>query len=97
MPRSGFSLHRVSTSSTNILSLLFSTFKIFCCTQTHTWLFKKSLFIFYYCGISGHIHPNCFQLHSQKPWNKKHVPRDDEPSIKNQVMNLCELSSSVKN
>jgi len=41
LPRSGFSLHRVSTSSTNILPLLNSVFKIFCCTQTHTWLFRS--------------------------------------------------------
>jgi hypothetical protein len=34
--------------------------------------------------------PNCFQLRSQKPWDKKHVPRDDEPGIRNQVKNLCD-------
>jgi hypothetical protein len=35
------SLHRVFTSSTNILSLLFFAFKIFCCIRTHTWLFRS--------------------------------------------------------
>jgi hypothetical protein len=25
-------------------------------------------------GVSGHIRPNYFQIHSQKPWNKQHVP-----------------------
>jgi len=24
------------------------------------------------------------------PWDKKHVPRDDEPGIRNQVKNLCD-------
>jgi hypothetical protein len=50
----------------------------------------NSILICHYCGISGHTCPNCFQLCSQKPWNKKHVPRDDEPGIRNQVNNLCD-------
>jgi hypothetical protein len=43
----------------------------------------NSIPICHYCGISGHIRPNCFQLRSQKPWDKI-------PGIKNQVMNLCD-------
>jgi hypothetical protein len=39
-----------STSSTNILSLLFSAFKIFCCTQTHTWLFRSHIFFPLFIG-----------------------------------------------
>jgi hypothetical protein len=50
----------------------------------------NSILIYHYCGISGHTRPNCFQLRSQMPWNKKHVPRDDEPGIRNQVNNLCD-------
>jgi hypothetical protein len=37
---------KISMIGSFIFSLLFFAFKIFCCTQTHTWLFKKSLFIF---------------------------------------------------
>jgi hypothetical protein len=44
----------------------------------------------HYCGIRGHIHPNCFQLCFQKPWDKEHVPREDELGIKNQVRTLCD-------
>jgi hypothetical protein len=44
----------------------------------------------YYCGIMGHTRPNYCQLHSQKSWDKKHVPREDEPGIRNQVNNLCD-------
>jgi hypothetical protein len=44
----------------------------------------------HFCGISGHIRPNCFQLLSQKPWDKEHVPREDEHGIKNQVRTLCD-------
>jgi hypothetical protein len=44
----------------------------------------------YYCGIMGHTRLNCFQICSQKPWDKKHEPRDDEPGIRNQVNNLCD-------
>jgi hypothetical protein len=43
LPRSDFSLHRVFTLSTNILSLLISAFKIFCCTRTHTCLFRSHI------------------------------------------------------
>jgi len=50
----------------------------------------KSIPTCHYCGIIGHTHPNCFQLRSQKPWDKKHAPRDNEPSIRNQVNNLCD-------
>lgn len=42
------------------------------------------------CGVSGHICPNCFQIHSQKPWDKQHVPRKDEPGIENQVKTLSD-------
>lgn len=44
----------------------------------------------YYCGIIGHTCPTCFQIRSQKPWDKKHVPKHDEPGIRNQVNNLCD-------
>jgi len=49
----------------------------------------KSILTCHYCGIIGHTHPNCFQLCSQKPWDKKHVLRD-RPGIRNQVNNLCD-------
>jgi hypothetical protein len=35
----------------------------------------------HHCGISGHIHPNCFQIRSQKPWDKLHLPREGEPGF----------------
>jgi hypothetical protein len=41
-------------------------------------------------GISGHIRPNCFQIHSEKLWDKLHVPRKCEPGIENQVKNLSD-------
>jgi len=44
----------------------------------------------HYCGVSGHICPNYFKIHSQKPWDKQHVPRKDEPSIENQVKALSD-------
>jgi hypothetical protein len=50
----------------------------------------NSIPICHHCGINGHTRPNCFQLRSQKPWDKKHVPRDDELGIRNQVNNLCD-------
>jgi hypothetical protein len=31
----------------------------------------------HHCGITGYIRPNCFQIRSQKPWNKTLVPRKD--------------------
>jgi hypothetical protein len=37
------------------------------------------------CVITGHIHLNCFQIRSQKPWNKTVVPRKDEPGFEEQV------------
>jgi hypothetical protein len=33
---------------------------------------------------------NCFQIHSQKPWDRSHDPRESEPSFENQVKNLCD-------
>jgi hypothetical protein len=50
----------------------------------------KSIPTCHYCGIIGHTRPNCFQLRSQKPWDKKHVLRDNEPGIRNHVNNLCD-------
>jgi hypothetical protein len=44
----------------------------------------------HYCGVSGHILPNCFQICSQKPCDKLHVPRKDEPDIENQIKNLSD-------
>jgi len=44
----------------------------------------------HHCGISGHIRPNCFQIRSQKPWNKTHVPRKDELGFENQVKKLSD-------
>jgi len=44
----------------------------------------------HYCGIIGHTRHNCFQIRSQKPWDKKHVLRDNEPGIRNQINNLCD-------
>jgi hypothetical protein len=43
-----------------------------------------------HCGDSGHIRPNCFQIHSQKPWNKTHALRKNEPSVKEQVKKLSD-------
>jgi hypothetical protein len=50
----------------------------------------------HHCGVSGHIRPNCFQICSQKPWDKLHVPRVGEPGIENQVKNLSEKLISEK-
>jgi hypothetical protein len=50
----------------------------------------NSIPTYHHCGISGHISPNCFQIHSQKPWDKRHVPRKDEPGIGNQVKTLSD-------
>jgi hypothetical protein len=44
----------------------------------------------HHCGISGHIHPNCFQICSQKPWDRSHVPREGEPGFENQVKDLSD-------
>jgi hypothetical protein len=44
----------------------------------------------HHCGVTGHIRPNCFQIRSQKPWNKTLVPRKDEPSFEEQVKKLSD-------
>jgi hypothetical protein len=44
----------------------------------------------HHCGISGHIRPNCFQIRSQRPWDRSHVPREGEPGFENQVKNLSD-------
>jgi len=44
----------------------------------------------HHCGITGHIRPNCFQITSQKTWNKTLVPRKDEPSFQEQVKMLSD-------
>jgi hypothetical protein len=44
----------------------------------------------HHCGITGHIRPNCFQISSQKPWNKTLVPRKDEPGFEEQVEMLSD-------
>jgi hypothetical protein len=44
----------------------------------------------HHCGIIGHVRPDCFQLRSQKPWNKTLVPRKDEPGFLEQVKMLCD-------
>jgi hypothetical protein len=41
-------------------------------------------------GINGHIRPNCFHIRSQKPWNKSHAPRKDEPGFEEQVRKLSD-------
>jgi len=38
--------------------------------------------------LMEHIHPNCFHIRSQKPRNKSHAPRKDEPGFKEQVKKL---------
>jgi hypothetical protein len=50
----------------------------------------NSIPICHHCGISDHTRPNCFQIRSQKLWDKLHVPRKGEPSIENQVKNLSD-------
>jgi hypothetical protein len=49
----------------------------------------------HHCGISGHIRPNCFQIRSQKPWDKQHVPRKDELGIENQVKTLSDQGKLI--
>jgi hypothetical protein len=39
----------------------------------------------HHCGVNGHICPNCFHIRSQKPLNKSHAPRKDEPGFEEQV------------
>jgi hypothetical protein len=41
-------------------------------------------------GVNGHIRPNCFHIRSQKPWNKTHAPRKDEPGFEDQVKKLSD-------
>jgi hypothetical protein len=46
--------------------------------HTHTTSGNKgkrynSIHTCHYCGITGHIRPICFQLRSQKPWDKGHA------------------------
>jgi hypothetical protein len=36
------------------------------------------------------IRPNCFQIRSQRPWDRSHLPRDGEPCFENQVKNLSD-------
>jgi hypothetical protein len=44
----------------------------------------------HHCGINGQIRPNCFQIRSQKPWNKSHVPRKDKLGFEEQVKKLSD-------
>jgi hypothetical protein len=47
------------------------------------------------------MRPNYFQIRSQKSWVKKHVIRNNEPGIRNQIKNLCDqvrlISEKLKN
>jgi hypothetical protein len=58
---------------------------------------KNSNFIptCHHYGINGHIRPNWFQICSQKPCDKHHVPRKDEPGIENQVKTLSQVKHHV--
>jgi hypothetical protein len=51
---------------------------------------NQSIPICHHCGVTGHIRPNCFQIRSQKPWNKTLVPRKDEPGFEEQVKMLSD-------
>jgi len=33
---------------------------------------------------------NCFQIRSQRPWDRSHVPREGELGFENQVKNLSD-------
>jgi hypothetical protein len=44
----------------------------------------------HHCGVNGHIRPNCFHICSQKPRNKTHAPRKDEPGFEEQVKKLSD-------
>jgi hypothetical protein len=44
----------------------------------------------HHCGVNGHIRPNCFHIRSQKPLNKSHAPRKDEPGFEEQVRKLSD-------
>jgi hypothetical protein len=65
-------------------------------THTHTHSICKgkranqSIPTCHHCGIIGHIRPNCFQIRSQKPWNKTLVPRKEEPGFEEQVSMLSD-------
>jgi hypothetical protein len=50
----------------------------------------NSILTCHHCGINGHIRPNCFQIRSQRPWHRSHVPREGEPGFENQVKNLSD-------
>jgi hypothetical protein len=44
----------------------------------------------HHCGVNGHIRHNCFHIRSQKPLNKSHAPRKDEPGFEEQVKKLSD-------
>jgi hypothetical protein len=44
----------------------------------------------HHCGVNGHIRPNCFHIRSQKPLNKSHSPRKDEPGFEEQAKKLSD-------
>jgi hypothetical protein len=44
----------------------------------------------HHCGVTDHIRLNCFQIRSQKPWNKTHAPRKDKPGFEEQVQKLSD-------
>jgi hypothetical protein len=44
----------------------------------------------HHCGVNGHIRPNYFHIRLQKPWNKTHAPRKDEPGFEEQVKKLSD-------
>jgi len=39
----------------------------------------------HYCGIIGHTRPYCLQIHSQRPWIKKHDPKKGKTSTKSSM------------
>jgi hypothetical protein len=43
-----------------------------------------------HCSVKGHIRPNCFHIHSEKPLNESHAPRKDEPGFEEQVKKLSD-------
>jgi len=51
---------------------------------------NQSITTCHHCGVTSHIRPNCFQIRSQKPWNKNLVPRKDEPGFEEQVKMLSD-------
>jgi hypothetical protein len=44
----------------------------------------------HHCGVNGNIRPNCFHIRSQKPLNKSHSPRKDEPGFEEQDKKLSD-------